>query len=165
MAAIKGRMKLEIEIVEQHSDTDLGAATRVHKALGPRIREWSSGTGTDQIDRVYSDTMQLAAATQSKDMSGSLASKLDGTTVTFARVKGLYVRNKSTTDTLTVSGNGVSAFCGGTSPTLVLRPGEEVCFACSGTGHTVTNSTQDTLTFDPSSATFEADVIIWGTSA
>jgi hypothetical protein len=166
MGLVAGAINVFIEMLETAS-ADLGLPQLWHRNKSDsRKITLTEGTGTGQGDRVYSDVLELAGANQSLDLSGSLTSKLNGATVSFAKIKGIYIRHRGTTSgqDLTVSGTGL-VFLGGTSPTITLKAGHLFVLGGSTEGYTVTNSSADTLTFAPGANTFDVEVIIWGTSA
>lgn len=90
--------------------TDLAAATA---SQGLTITDsLTSGITLDKADRMFADTRSVAASSNDDiDLSGSLTDPL-GQTVTFGKIKGLLLKNKSTTagDVLQVSGNGAAGF-------------------------------------------------------
>jgi hypothetical protein len=62
-----------------------------------RTIDLASGTGADQGNQVWSDTRTLTTgATETLDLNGSLVNAV-GESVTFTKVKVIFVRNKCTT--------------------------------------------------------------------
>ena len=72
----------------------------------------SNGDGIDLATHVFFDERTVAAsATDNIDLAGSLKDTF-GNTITFTKIKGLYVWNKSTTvgDIITLGGHATAAF-------------------------------------------------------
>ncbi|MFZ5674286.1 MAG: hypothetical protein ACOZAM_15095 [Pseudomonadota bacterium] len=64
--------------------------------------QFANGTGADQADLLFADSRNvLASSNDDIDLAGSLSS-VYGTTITAAEMVALIIKNKSTTQTLTV---------------------------------------------------------------
>jgi len=148
---------------------DLGAVS-APLSLTERIR-LASGTGADQADLLFHDTRTLAAsATEDLDLAGSLTDAL-GTSLTFARIKGLIVAaaagNTNNVNVTRPASNGVPLFLAA-SDGIPVRPGGVFAwFAPDATAVAVTGGTGDLLTFTNSagSTSVTYDVVIVGASA
>lgn len=108
----------------------------------------ASGTGFGNADLAFSDQRTLAsAASENLDLAGSLVDGL-GQTITAAKIKGLLIEaDASNTTNITVGGaasNGLQAFFGATTHTIVLQPGDRFVWV-SKTGWPVTAATADLL--------------------
>ena len=131
----------------------------------------TSGTGLDTADQVWvsAATAITGSGTNAHDVAGGLTDAY-GNTLTFVKVKGLFIHNLSTTagDTLTVGGdvNGLLIF-GTAAHTHTIGP-NGVLFISepSLAGKAVTAGTGDILdvTEDAGNAN-TYDIAIWGTSA
>lgn len=118
-------------------------------------------TTAGYADRLYVPAAQsiVAASPLSIDLSGSLVQP-DGSACVFVRVKGIYIKNTSTTGYLTIGGGsnplaGVTGFAG---------PGG--VFLCThDDGMTVIAATGDILKITASAGTVVAEIVVWGTSA
>jgi len=162
--AVTVRTTLEIAATET-ATADAGTPTLRHVLpLGgfgaPAFVVDGDGTGDDQQDAVYSDTLELAAATQALDLAGTLTSKLTGAVVTFAKIRGLAVVNRSAADAVTIGGGATPVF-GAQAP---IGPGGAYLHKDPIDGIAVAAGVSDLLLFDPGAATFSVDVLIWGTS-
>jgi len=169
--AVINEIALQVKATEQQPN-DLGTSSLVHRfnllgAEGLDRITVPNGTGAGEQNRVWSATLALAAAPADLDLAGGLTSKLDGSAVTFGTVLGFALVNKSTTaaEVVTVGGNA-NAFVnwvGAQAHTVKVGPGG-VLFVWDPTdGYAVTAGTGDVLTLDPGAATFDVDLIIWGT--
>lgn len=130
----------------------------------------TNGTGTDQADQLWHDTRTLAAgATDNLDLAGGVTNAF-GTTMTFAKVKGVFIKNNSTTsgEYFTV-GNAtapVQLWFGATTGTELLQHDACTLHVNNKSGWTVTAATGDTLKIvNSGTASNTYDIIIWGTSA
>lgn len=137
------------------TNTTSFGATSSNSSAFTYSKQFTSGTGAGAVQKIFIDLVSVAnGSPQSYDLSGTSINDPLGTVVAFTNVKGLYIEHTTTTATgnLTVSGNflaNTGSMMGGTSPTIVLKPGGSF-FITTGTnvaaGYTVTNSTGDVLT-------------------
>lgn len=148
---------------------DLGTAA-FPAALRSTIN-YTSGTGTGQVDVLFSDTRTIAAsAADTLDLSGVLLDGL-GNTVTFAKVKSIFITAASgNTNNVLVGAAGTNSFAGAfadVSDISIIKPGGWWGWGFSGTGFTVTNATGDLFRVANSSSGTGVtySIIIIGTSA
>lgn len=132
---------------------------------------WTSGTGANTADLMFSDTRTVAASgTDALDLAGSLTGPL-GTTLTFVELR-LVLVSASTANTNNVrvnrpASNGVPLFLAA-SDGIDVPPGGTFLWLCPADGKvTVTAATGDLLNIDNSSSgtSVTYDVVIIGTSA
>lgn len=68
--------------------------------------EMTNGTGSDQANKIYADTNTiLAGARNTIDLAGSV-SDVYGDTITFTKIKGIILKNTSTTAAVLALGGG-----------------------------------------------------------
>jgi|SRR5918993_3027400 hypothetical protein len=155
---------------EQASALDLGSGSFPFRLQ--RSVQLSSGTGAGQADRVFTDRRTLAAsATEDLDLAGVLLDAF-GSTITFARIKGLAIAAAATNVNNVVIGADATAPWAtllNSTGTLTLRPGGSFA-AIAGvadTGYAVTATTGDILQVANSGAgtSVTYDICIIGTSA
>lgn len=153
----------------QTSALDLGTASLpldFSRAL--RLRD---GTGADQADLLWTDQRTLSAsANEDLDLAGSLSDAF-GSTLTFARIKGLIVAASSAnTNNVVVSrpaSNGVPIF-GAASDAISVRPGGLLAWvAPDATAVAVTAGTGDLINIANSSSgtSVTYDIVLIGASA
>lgn len=135
----------------------------------------ATGTGAGQADKIFSDTRSLTTgASEDLDLAGVLTDAL-GATITFARVKGLFVAAAAANTTnLTVGANVVNGWAtllgptGASGGTVTLRPGGMFLAACGSadaTGWAVTAGTGDLLhVVNAAGATAAYDIVVVGAS-
>lgn len=130
----------------------------------------TSGTATGQVDLLYAGTRTLAASTtEDLDLAGGLTDVF-GTTLTFVKVKHIYVAAASGNTNNVVMGGAAAnqfvGFFGAAAHTLAILPGQCVRFSHPTTGWTVTAGTGDLLKFANSGAGTGVtyDLLIAGTS-
>ncbi len=130
---------------------------------------YTHGTGVGAANKLYATTLTIAGgANTSLDLSGSLTTL--GDAQVFTSVKGIYIKHKTSAASSTLSLNGVfltqgtNSILTGTTPTLVIRPGYALSlFGSTSGGYTVTNTTQDLITFTNNAAgSIDVDVVIFG---
>ncbi|MDV5145931.1 hypothetical protein R1T08_17365 [Streptomyces sp. SBC-4] len=134
---------------------------------------WQNGTGAGKADRMFSDRRSLAASTtEDLDLAGVLLDAF-GAAITWARIKGLYIRAADTNINNVVLGaattNAWSTLLGATG-TITLRPGASIGVntgAADATAYAVTAGTGDLLKVANSGAgsAVSYDVVIIGASA
>lgn len=131
----------------------------------------TSGTGSGAADMMWSDTRTIAASSnEDLDLAGSLTGPL-GTTLTFARIKGLLVAAASAnTNNVRITrpaSNGVPIFLAASDGIDVVPGGCFLWFAPNAAGVAVTAGTGDLINVANSSSgtSVTYDVVILGASA
>ncbi|GGR71138.1 MULTISPECIES: hypothetical protein [Streptomyces] len=133
----------------------------------------ASGTGAGKADRVFQARRTIAASgTDDLDLAGVLLDAF-GSTITFARIKGLFIAASTANSNNVVVGNATSnawATLLNATGTVTLRPGA-VLAAIAGpadaTTYGVTSSTGDVFRIANSGggSTVSYDICIVGASA
>lgn len=131
-----------------------------------------NGTLINQGDLVYFDRVTLAASTNlDLDLIGSLVDQALGTSVNFARVKGIMIKaDIGNTQAFTLGGAPSNAFVGpfgGAAHTVQIRPnGMLLLWAPDATGWVPVAGTGDILRIaNGAGAGVTFDLFIWGASA
>jgi hypothetical protein len=139
---------------------------------------FTNGTGAGQVDRLFTDTRTIApSVSEDLDLAGVLVD-VYGATITYARIKGLYIAAAAANTNNVVVGANVAANAWGTligptgasGGTITLRPGAFIvvgCGAADATGWAVTAGTGDLLHVANSGAGtgVNYDIAILGCSA
>jgi len=155
----------------QSSALDLGTVTFPFAASFGAA--YSTGTGAGQVDRVYTKIRTLSASgTEDLDLAGSLTDAL-GATITFARIKALFVKaavGNTNLVQVTRSGSNGVPWLMAAGDGIALRPGEFQAFGCDATdatGYVVTGGTGDLITFTNSAGTTGVTytIVVLGCSA
>lgn len=132
--------------------------------------ELLSGTGVNQVDKIFADQRSLASgATEDLDLVGTALTDPFGVTVSFTKVKGVFLAASANNTTNLTIGNGTNPFVGpfgaGTH-SLQLQPGGMIWLFAPHTGWTPTATTADILKVaNAAGATATYNVTIIGTSA
>ncbi len=149
-----------LDLVTASVPLDLSSRTRL-----------TSGTGLGAADMLWSDTRTLAAsATEDLDLAGSLTGPL-GTTLTFARIKLVYVTalaaNTNDVQVTRPASNGVPLFLAASDGLLVKPGGTFLWCAPNAAGIAVTAGTGDLLTFTngAGSTSVTYSIVVIGASA
>jgi len=143
----------------------------------------ATGTGADCANVLWYDSRTVAGAAEEIDLAGALEDVFNDT-VTFAEIKGIYIRNKSTTtgETLTIGGSTFNAFASwvaNSTDKVIIGPGGVLLLWNPADGYTVeaggggsgsgsgsaSGDAGDYLKIDPGSATIEYDIILIGDAA
>lgn len=129
-----------------------------------------TGTGSGQADVVWSDRRTLAGAgSEVLDLAGSLTNSYGGT-VTFAKVKAVFIRNRATTDGYDLRAgpdatNGwVGMFLDATDRIRVAAGGCHVWYDPNGQAVTA-GSTDELFVQNDGAGSVDYDIVIIGTSA
>lgn len=151
---------------------DLGGTAQLSLPYNLRT-ELGDGSGAGKADRQYSKTRTLvASATEDLDLAAVLTD-IFGATLTFARVKGLFVKAAKTNANNVIIGASATnqwATLLNTTGTITLRPGAwfgACCDVTDATGWTVTAGTGDLLKVANGGAgtSVSYDIIVIGNSA
>lgn len=132
----------------------------------------TDGAGLAAANLLFHDKRTIAAAANDDiDLAGSLADAF-GDTITSARVKLIYVRNRSSTVSLNVGGSPANPFISwliATGDGVVIRPtGWLMLNAFDATGYTLTGGASDVLRIthnNEASASADYDIVIAAASS
>jgi hypothetical protein len=131
----------------------------------------SSGTGNSQADLIYQAQRTLSSeATEDLDLAGTLTDPF-GATITFVKVKAIYIRAAAgNTNSVVVGGASSNAFLGpfaDATDKVSIPPSGAFLAAAPVAGWAVTASTGDllTVTNSGSGTSVTYDIVIVGTSA
>lgn len=131
----------------------------------------ADGTGASQADLVFRDQRTLALSTSEElDLAGGLTDSY-GTTLTFVKVKALYISAESTNGAnIVVGGAAANAFLGAfanATDKINLPASAWLKWVAPVSGYTVTAGTGDLLKIENDDGSAEAiyDIVIVGTSA
>jgi hypothetical protein len=152
---------------------DLAPAAAVPHAKDVALA-FATGTGAGQADLIFSDTRTIAASSnEDLDLAGGLTGAF-GTSLTFAKVKGIFVAAAAgNTNNVVVGGaasNGLVNWVGDATDKVVVKPGG-ILLLSVGTGdlagYGVTAGTGDLLRIANSGAgtSVTYDIVVYGTSA
>ena len=155
-----------IRVPERKTAVGIGQGTSSFDHVWDFVAKYLNGTGSNKIDAVWSTQSSGGA---SVDLRGSLNSVLDGSTVNFPIVMGIFLKNLST-----VSGEYIS-LGGGSNPFIswLLATGDGLKVGPSGffqlwspiDGYATSAGTADILTLAAGSGTPSYDMLIVGRSA
>jgi len=151
---------------------DLGVGTGASIDLGAFVDfSLADGTTVGAADRIFADTRTVNASTNDDvDLAGTLTDSF-GATVTFVKVKGIWVRAAAAnTQTFTVGAapsNGWATMLAAAG--VIMRPGAAFSVltgAADNTAYGVTAGTGDLLRIaNGAGASIAYDIVIVGTSA
>lgn len=158
---------LSIRVPERKSGIFINAGT----AEAAHVFDWAArydvGTGAGRVNAVYSREPHSLSATD-LDLRGSLTA-LDGTTVTFPVVCGIFFKNLSTTtgEYVTIGGSTTPfiTWLAASGDGIRVGPGGFFILWSPNDGYATTAATADVLTFTPASGTPSCAYMILGRSA
>lgn len=135
--------------------------------------ELTNGTAIDTADVLWHDRRTLAATTsEDLDLAGSLVSALTGAAVTFAKIKCILIKNRSTTAGYILAVGGASSnqfinWVANSSDIVNVGPnGIFMLWNPSLAGYAVTASTGDLLKINNTGGgSLDYDIVLIGTSA
>lgn len=130
----------------------------------------AAGTGADQADMLFHDQRTVGISSNDDlDLAGGLTDPLTGATMTFVRIRGIWIfAAAANTNNLTV-GNGANPFIGwfgAAAHTESVRPGGmSIHISRDATGWPVTAATADILRIANGAGTTSTyDILIIGCS-
>lgn len=129
---------------------------------------WASGTGSNQANHYAQFTGTAAAAAKTFDLAGGSDTDDFGTTLVFAKVRELFIKNTTLTTVFdfTVAGNFItSSVLGDASDIVTLQPGGIFHVRAPVDGYTVTGGTADTISLDPGANDVGYQMVIVGVTA
>lgn len=161
-------LRLQLD-AKQSSTLDVGS--RLASILADWGMVWTDGAGASAANLLYQDTATIgASATITIDLAGGGLVDPFNTALTFARIKALWVRARSTNNAANnvivqrPAANGVPFF-GAAGDNIALQPGAIFGWMSpSATGVVVTAGTGDLIDFVNSAGTntVDFDVVILG---
>lgn len=162
--AIDGTFSAQVAVNDRRS-VGLNTSVNIPVNVTPSV-SFTDGAGANQANVLWQATRTFSGSTDDLDLNGVLSDSY-GSSVAMVRVKGIYVKNNSASNNVTV-GNATSnqwaTFLNSTG-TLTLPPG---AFTVSATpnaaGWTVTASTGDILRIGGTSGQ-TYDIAILGASS
>ena len=131
----------------------------------------ANGTGTDQADVIWHDQRTVTGASEDIDLAGNVLFKdAFGNTITFVKVKAVFIHNTSTTATETLSVGGAagtqfSNWVGAVNDEVNVGPDGLFMLWSPTDGYAVGAGATDLLKIDPGADTIIYDIVIIGTSA
>ena len=150
------------------SSLDLGDVKDNQRLSYPEA--WTDGDAADKAEIVFHDQRTLTATSEDLDLYGNLTDAF-GNTLSFAKVKAIFIKNKNTGagENLIVGGaaaNGVSTLFSDTTDKLIIGPdGMLLLTNPSAAGYAITGGTADLLKLDAGANTVVFDIVIVGTAA
>lgn len=163
---VKTDLALALSVKEEESN-DLGNTRGVFNF--DLAKFFASGTGSNQFDRVYTDTQTASGSAVTYDVLGALSSVLTGDAISFVTLCGIFIKNKSTTSTevLSIGGgsNPIAGLWGAGGDLVKIGPGGLFVWLDPVDGITPVAGTGDILQIDPGADTIAFDLVLLGRSA
>ena len=165
-------MQLAISPVLTGSASEFSGTPRFAPSINDSL-SWETGTGANQADLMWADENRTLSASSNDDfdLAGGLTDKL-GSTITMARLKMIYIKNRETTAGRTLrlgaaGSNPMSTIFGATNDYLLIPPGAEFWIAVpDATAFAVTGGSADVLRVaNPGGSDIAYDIILIGASA
>jgi len=128
---------------------------------------YTSGTGTNCINEIWSDSCSAAASADDHDLSNLTQGERSG--IAFAKVRTLRIFNSSTTTSYDLlvgaaASNPVAWFAD-TTDKIRIEPGGELLLTSPIDGMAVASDSADILRVDPGANTVTYDIEITGVAA
>jgi hypothetical protein len=142
---------ITVELATMLTAATVAGATPNYPLDYKQLLTMSSGTGSNQADKLWISTGRTLAASTAEDLdlAGTLTDVF-GATITMARVKGLIIAASAANTNNVIVGNAASngfiSWVGAAAHTVTVRPGGVLAlFAPDATAYTVTSGTGDLL--------------------
>lgn len=163
--AVTGSIKVDVNLIDARSADLESAVNTLAKAFAWNV---ANGVGSNQADRIYADTRTLSAsASEALDLTA--LANLYGS-VSFAKVKAVIVladgANVNNVQVIRTATTGALLFMAD-GDGIEVRPGGIFAWVAPGTGFTVTDTSDDTITVTNSAggSSVTYTIIVVGTSA
>lgn len=128
----------------------------------------TNGTGDNQADYIWHDRRTATAAADDIDLVNLTCDDAFGTRLSFVTIKGIFIRNRTTTTDHALAVGGDAApfvnWVGAGNDILNIGPDGLFMLWSPIDGYAVAGGA-DVLQIDPGANTIEYDIIIIGTSA
>lgn len=145
LADIDGTASVQFQINDRRT---VGLNSGVNISINPTPSiTFANGTGANSANQIYQATRSLSSGADSVDLNGALTDAY-GTSVALVRVKGLYLKNTSTTNSMTFGADGSAPWSTllNSTGTVTLPPGAFMLVVTpDATGWAVTATTADIL--------------------
>lgn len=164
-----GSINLQIAGLFKNVDQTVAAATMTLQETFTATL--TNGTGPDQADRLYYARRSVSSGSPDDiDLASGALTDIFGSALNFTRIKGIYIRNRSTTsnEILQVGGgsNSLVNWVGAAGDVVNVRPGGCMfLFAPDATAYVVTGGTADVLRVTAAAGSPSYDIVIIGASA
>lgn len=120
-----------------------GSASGVDNFNVSTAIQYADGTGAQAANKQWNDYRTLGGASETLDLAGTLTNRL-GATVSFAKIKSVYIRALSTNAGNIVVGAGTNPLVSIWTGTVILQPGADFLIRTpSVNGYAVTAGTGD----------------------
>jgi hypothetical protein len=144
--AVSGSLKTIVHLTETGSN-DLGTPSILYDIT--KTFDFTSGTGANQINKVWADERTLtASATEELDLAGVLTDAF-GAVITFATIKGIIlIADASNTNDVVIGNAAATQFVGpfgAATHTIAVKPGGLFMDVLGGTGWSVSGGSTDKL--------------------
>lgn len=167
MATVVAEASIYQRIVIPEVKTSVGIGSDLHRYdhVYEFIRKYTSGVGANNVGAVFSGRQVVSGATPI-DLSGSLTSVVDGTTVSFPLLMGVFLINYSTTpgEHILIGGglNPITTIWGASGDIQRLDVGGFINLWNPIVGYAVTPATGDILNFAPGAGSPELGLLLVG---
>lgn len=146
----------------------VGSGQAVDNFAATARTAFTIGTGSGAVDVMWRDQRQLVGTSEDLDLAGVLTNQF-GAVATFAKVRGIYIRNTETGagKTLSVGGAAANQFLtpfGAADDKVKIGPGGVLMLTSPVDGFAVTAGTGDKLKIDAGAQTITYEICIVGTS-
>ena len=171
MALLTGGARFDISIKVPEWKTDIGVNGGTSQFLHQFdfFTSYENGTGANKINAVYSSPATAISGATDVDLRASLASVLDGSTVSFPIVVGVFIKNLSTTTgqyiTVGAATNPWITWLGASGDAVRVGPGGIFALTSPVDGYATTSGTGDILTLTPATGSPSYSMLIIGRSA
>lgn len=130
------------------------------------VQTWANGSGDNQANQFWQLSSNANATPTVFDLDAGTLLDDFGTALTFTTLKGILIRNKSTTaaEVLTIAGDFIqTVVMSGTTPTFKLHPNGVLYFTSPLDEYDVAAGTGDQISLDPGSDNISFDIVLIGT--
>lgn len=171
MALLTGgaRFECRVQVPEWKTAIGIQSGTSSFLHMFDFFQSYENGTGSNKIDAVYSSPSTSISGATDVDLRASLASVLDGSTVSFPIVCGVFIKNLSTTSGQYITVGAATTpwitWLGASGDAVRVGPGGFFALWSPVDGYATTAGTADILTLTPATGSPSYALMILGRSA
>lgn len=160
-------LSITTKVIYDGRFTGSGALNNPEVAVAFSMNQtWANGTGDNAANQFWQLSSNANATPTVFDLDAGTLLDDFGTALTFTTLKGILIRNKSTTTTevLTIGGDFIqTVVMGGTAPVFKLEPSGVLYFTNPIDEYDIAAGTGDQISLDPGSDNISFDIVLIGT--
>ncbi len=147
--------------------TDADIEDAVANIFPKYLQAYSNGTGSQQANTWYADTLSLTTSPTSMDLFTGMTDRY-GNAIVFTTIRGIAIVNKSATAFVQLSGSFIKILASGTTITWLVYPGgiffsQHPLGAAGSSTYELGITVSRTIVLQTAAGTADVDLLLIGT--